>query len=136
MGQVVVTIAGRSFRLACDDGDEARLAALAESFDATVSQLRGSFGEIGDTRLAVMAGLLVTDKLQDAEAKAQRLKAQVSELQAALSLVQNSHVGQNDQVGKRLDTLSARLERLVGAARAEAKGDDEVRALPLTPRQP
>lgn len=112
MGQVVVTIAGRSFRLACEDGDEPRLASLAETFDATVMELRTSFGEVGDTRLAVMAGLVMTDKLNDAQAQLEQLNAKVSELQSAMTLMQSTNAGSNDQVRDRMDALSERLERV------------------------
>ncbi|MEM1285273.1 MAG: cell division protein ZapA [Pseudomonadota bacterium] len=113
MGQVVVTIAGRSFRLACEDGDEPRLASLAQTFDATVSELRTSFGEVGDTRLAVMAGLVMTDKLNDAQAQLDTLTAKVAELQSAMTLMQSTNVGSNDQLRERIDALADRLERTV-----------------------
>lgn len=111
MGQVVVTIAGRSFRLACEDGDEPRLSALAETFDATVSELRASFGEVGDTRLAVMAGLVMTDKLNDAQAQLERLNAKVAELQSAMTLVQSTNAGNHNQLRARIDALAQRLEQ-------------------------
>jgi len=116
MGQVVVTIAGRSFRLACEDGDEARLTALAQTFDATVDELRGSFGEVGDTRLAVMAGLVMTDKLGDAQTQIERLSAQVAELQAGLSLAQTSNAGTDDKVRQKVDELATRLEQITQSA--------------------
>ncbi|MFN3227177.1 MAG: cell division protein ZapA [Hyphomicrobiales bacterium] len=112
MGQVVVTIAGRSFRLACEDGDEARLTTLAQTFDATVNELRGSFGEVGDTRLAVMAGLVMTDKLGDAQSQIERLSAQIAELQASLSLAQNSNAGTDDKVRQKVEDLASRLEHI------------------------
>lgn len=111
MGQVVVTIAGRSFRLACEDGDEPRLTSLAQTFDATVSELRTSFGEVGDTRLAVMAGLVMTDKLNDAQAQLDTLTAKVTELQSAMTLMQSTNAGSNDQLRERIDAFADRLER-------------------------
>lgn len=112
MGQVVVTIAGRSFRLACEDGDEARLSALAQTFDRTVDELRGSFGEVGDTRLAVMAGLVMTDRLGEAEAKSEQLTAEIELLRADLATVATSKAGVDDQVRQKLDAMAARLEEI------------------------
>lgn len=114
MGQVVVTIAGRSFRLACEDGDEARLSSLAQTFDGTVDELRGSFGEVGDTRLAVMAGLVMTDRLGDAQSQIDALRGQVAELQASLNLVQSTNVGASDQVRAQVEAFAARLEQVAG----------------------
>ena len=58
MAQITVTINGKSFRMACDDGEEERLMGLAARFDGWINDLRGAFGEIGDQRLTVMAGIM------------------------------------------------------------------------------
>ena len=65
MAQVSVTINGRVYRMACDDGQEDHLARLGRDIDARIGQLRSAFGEIGDTRLAVMAAIMVADELSE-----------------------------------------------------------------------
>jgi cell division protein ZapA len=72
MNHVNVTINGKQYRMACEDGQEARLLQLAESFESRIQSLRGKFGEIGDARLTVMAALTVCDELSDAS---QRLRS-------------------------------------------------------------
>ena len=79
MAHVSVTINGRSFRMACDDGQEDHLLRLAAEVNGKVDQLKGAFGEIGDTRLTVMAAIMVADELADTR---RRLKAAEAELQA------------------------------------------------------
>ena len=69
MSQVNVTINGRQFRMACEDGQEGHLQQLAKDLDDRIVALRGQFGEIGDARLTVMAALTVCDELLDANAK-------------------------------------------------------------------
>ena len=66
MAQVIANIAGRQFRLACEDGQEEHLQALAKDIDQRVIDLRRKFGEIGDTRLTVMAALMLEDELVEA----------------------------------------------------------------------
>jgi len=66
MSHINVTINGRQYRMACEEGQEARLLQLAESFESRIGNLRGKFGEIGDGRLTVMAALTVCDELLDA----------------------------------------------------------------------
>ena len=66
MNHVNVTINGRQYRMACEEGQETRLLRLAESLESRIESLRGKFGEIGDARLTVMAALTVCDELQDA----------------------------------------------------------------------
>ena len=65
MSQVTVNIDGKAYRMACEDGQEEHLSELAERFDRYVSHLKSQFGEIGDLRLTVMAGILVMDELHE-----------------------------------------------------------------------
>ena len=65
MSQVSVTINGRQFRMACEDGQEGHLMNLARELDARIEGLRAKFGEIGDTRLTVMAALTIADELAE-----------------------------------------------------------------------
>jgi cell division protein ZapA len=79
MSHINVTINGRQYRMACEEGQEVRLLKLAESLEARVESLRGKFGEIGDARLTVMAALTVCDELLDAN---HRIRALEEELDA------------------------------------------------------
>jgi cell division protein ZapA len=55
MNHINVTINGRQYRMACEEGQEVQLLKLAESLESRIGTLRGKFGEIGDARLIVMA---------------------------------------------------------------------------------
>jgi cell division protein ZapA len=79
MSHINVTINGRQYRMACEEGQEVRLLKLAEGFEARIGSLRGKFGEIGDARLTVMAALTVCDELLDAN---NRIRALEDELVA------------------------------------------------------
>ena len=78
MSHINVTINGRQYRMACEEGQEVRLLKLAESLETRVGELRGKFGEIGDARLTVMAALTVCDELLDAN---QRILVMEEELE-------------------------------------------------------
>ena len=80
MPQVVVTIDGKTYRMACAEGEEPHLEALAERFDRTLSQLKEAFGAIGDRRLTVMTGISVMDQLVDAERKIAEQGARLDEI--------------------------------------------------------
>jgi len=80
MPEVNVEIDGKKFRMACEEGQEAHLLELAERFNRTVIQLKGSFGEIGDNRLVVMAGIAVLDELAEAEDRIEALKQDIADL--------------------------------------------------------
>src|SRR5262249_54412418 len=83
MTQVNATIAGRQFRLACQDGQEDHLQTLAKDIDQRIIDLRRKFGEIGDTRLTVMAALMLADDLAEALRKMRRFEEDIAALQNA-----------------------------------------------------
>lgn len=78
MAHVTVTIAGRAYRMACDDGQEEHLTRLGEEVDARIDQLRAAFGEIGDQRLSVMAAITIADELSEARRKIRALEQEVA----------------------------------------------------------
>lgn len=65
MGQVSVTLNHRTYRLACNDGEEARLTELARDVKARVENLAREFGQPGDDRILLMAAVLLADELMD-----------------------------------------------------------------------
>jgi cell division protein ZapA len=83
MSHINVTINGRQYRMACEEGQEVRLLKLAETLEARVTELRGKFGEIGDARLTVMAALTVCDELLDVTT---RLHTTEQELETARNM--------------------------------------------------
>src|SRR5579872_6168361 len=83
MTQVSVTINGRQFRMACEDGQEDHLMNLARDLDSRIEGLRTKFGEIGDTRLTVMAALTVADELSEVGLRIKELEQEFAALQDA-----------------------------------------------------
>lgn len=63
MGQVALTINERRYEIACGDGEEARLAELGAYVDAKVGELRRAVGQIPETKLLLMACVLIADEL-------------------------------------------------------------------------
>lgn len=80
MAQVTVMIDGKAYRMACEEGQEDHLTELAGGFDRYVSHLKGQFGEIGDLRLTVMAGIMVMDELSEMTRKLKALEAETEQL--------------------------------------------------------
>jgi cell division protein ZapA len=77
MAQVTVTIDGKQYRMACDEGQEEHLIGLAERFVRYVMHLKDSFGEIGDQRLTVMAGIMVMDELAELQKRVVGMESEV-----------------------------------------------------------
>jgi cell division protein ZapA len=105
MAQITVTINDRSFRMACDDGEEERLLGLAQRFDDSISSLRENFGEIGDQRLTVMAGIMVTDHLAEVERKLRAAEGRIEELGKAEASVEERLAAQEQRYLSRIEEL-------------------------------
>lgn len=116
MAQVTVTIDGKQYRMACDEGQEEHLIDLAQRFDRYVAHLKGAFGEIGDQRLTVMAGIMVMDELAELQKRVKGIEAEMATLRKtrddALSKADKSDAaitGAVSLLAGRLESLAARL---------------------------
>ncbi|MEA2841096.1 MAG: cell division protein ZapA [Methylobacteriaceae bacterium] len=112
MAQVVVTIAGRTYRMACDDGEEARLEHLARDFDTRIAGLRASFGEIGDQRIVVMAALTLADELAEAQRQMGELKERLAEADGAIRSREVQSTNKQDRLASALGEAAQRIERI------------------------
>jgi cell division protein ZapA len=83
VAQVNVSINSRQYRMACEDGQEDHLRQLAKDLDDRINTLRGKFGEIGDSRLVVMAALMIADDGAETGRKLRRLEQEMAALQDA-----------------------------------------------------
>src|SRR6476659_8946122 len=110
MSHVNVTIHGRQYRMACEDGQEDHLTRLAKDLDQRIEQLKGSFGAIGDMWLIVMAALTLGDELSEAAKRVRRLEEELTALQDAR--VASSERAQATQVAvaAALNAASERIE--------------------------
>ena len=110
MTQVTVTINGRQFRMACEDGEEPHLTQLAEDLDQRISRLRLRFGEIGDTRLTVMAALTLADEVAEAKEKLKRIEPEMTGLQEARALSSDRTRQTQAAVSAALNAAAERIE--------------------------
>lgn len=112
MAQVSVTINGRSFRMACDDGQEDHLLRLAAEVDGKVDQLKGAFGEIGDTRLTVMAAIMVADELAEARRRLKTVEGELAALRDSRAVMVEKAGERDAALAATLDEAAASIERL------------------------
>jgi cell division protein ZapA len=129
MSQVTVTINGRQFRMACEDGQESHLQGLAADFDQRIEKLRSNFGEIGDTRLTVMAALTVADELAETSERLRRLEPELAALQEArvvsahhAKATQAAIAAALNSAAERIETLTRRLNQTIGDEEGVAMG--------------
>lgn len=65
MAQINVDIAGKTYPLTCAEGDQDRLRKLAAYVDGKATELTGQLGHVSETRLLLMAAVLIADELHD-----------------------------------------------------------------------
>lgn len=104
MAQVTVSINGRAFDIACDDGQEERVTELSREIDRRITDLARSVGQVGDHRLLLMAGLLIADELSEARERAGRLEAELSRSDGDGELAQKL-----ERLASRVEAIAARL---------------------------
>jgi cell division protein ZapA len=111
MNHINVTINGRQYRMACEEGQEARLLNLAESFESRIQNLRGKFGEIGDARLTVMAALTACDELLDASYRIRSLEEELASLRDVRASAADRAKATQTAVANALNAASERIEK-------------------------
>ena len=113
MAQVTVSIDGKAYRMACEEGQEQHLIDLASRFDRYVGHLKGQFGEIGDLRITVMAGIMVMDEMTE-------LSRQVAALTAEVEVLRNNRDGTASARDERDQQLTAVVEEMTSRINALA----------------
>ncbi|WP_342151352.1 cell division protein ZapA [Methylorubrum sp. SB2] len=111
MPHVSVTIAGKSYRMACGEGEERHLEALAGDLDRRVADMRGAFGEIGDMRLHVMAALTLADELQEARRRIGEMERDAAR-----------EAGEQARLAAGVGVAAERIDRLARALSGHAAG--------------
>ena len=101
MSNVSLSIGGRSFTVACAEGEESHVLGLGTAIDNKLAAMGGMSGQ-SETRMLLFAALLLADELHEAEASPESAPKTASGSAADLSA----------QVAERLDALAARLENL------------------------
>lgn len=64
--EIELEIGGRSYAMACRDGEEARFGRLASIIDEKMKQATGAVGGLNEVRQFLFASLLLADELEDA----------------------------------------------------------------------
>ncbi len=104
MARVDISLGGRHYPIACDDGQEERVRRIAAYIDEKITSM-GSLGGATDTHVMVMASLMLGDELFDARSRLQKSAAENggAEDEAVATSI--------SQLASRLDSLAARLEQ-------------------------
>ncbi|HSP23723.1 MAG TPA: cell division protein ZapA [Saliniramus sp.] len=127
MAQVTVTIAGKSYRMACADGEEGHLEALGALYDGKITQMRDAFGEIGDMRLHVMAALMVADELTEAKGAINGLQSEIADLKTLVDSSDDKVNASEEQFARAILAAAERVERIARSLNTSGATGNETR---------
>ena len=91
MPEVNVTIGNRSFALACNEGEEPHLEAAAKLLNAEADTLQAQIGRVTESRMLLMSGLMLADKVKEIEWQARAKDERVKELEGLLRAAEARH---------------------------------------------
>ena len=128
MPEVRITIGGRQFEVACQDGEETYLHSAAKMLDDEAQVLSDQVGRMPEARMLLMAGLLLADKTAAVEDKINDVRAELAEREAELAGLRNATVEPErvevpvvpQAVTETLAELAARAESLAASVEEKA----------------
>ena len=83
MPNIIVTVGGRQFEVACQEGEESFLKVAAEVLDSEAKMLTDQAGSLSESRLLLMAGLMLADKTVALEEAAGSAKKKLEDARTA-----------------------------------------------------
>ena len=121
MAQVEIKIGGRTFEVACQDGEEHFLQTAAGMLDEEATHLSSQIGRMPEARMLLMAGLMLADKTAGLEDKVKEAADREAQLQARIDTLE-SQPQETREIPVVPPSVTETLSEL--AARAEALADE------------
>jgi cell division protein ZapA len=107
LAQVTVRVNGYAYTVGCEDGQEEHLVAMAAEVDSRIESIKAVSGNSGESRLLLLAALLMADELHD-------LKIEMDGLRSTAGRAPRAGRGDAD-MGKRIGKLAQRAEQIAAA---------------------
>ncbi len=127
MPDVKITVGGRSFEVACQEGEEHFLESAAAMLDNEARVLVEQIPHLTEARMLLMAGLMLADKtagmednLRIAEAKLAQAQEEIEALKASPEQVEVPVIP--EAVTDTLAEIAARAEAMAAAVEEKARG--------------
>ena len=113
--RVIVSINGQDYPMACQPGEEQKVAQLGKRLDEVVRKVSVDTGPIAESRLLVMAALIIADNLAELEEAGKGAASGKPASGEGGASAATDSVDAKALAG-RLEELAERLERLASGA--------------------
>ncbi|NQY61190.1 cell division protein ZapA [Cognatishimia sp.] len=129
MPEVDISIGGRNFEVACQEGEQHFLRSAAKMLDDEARVLTSQIGRIPEARMLLMSGLMLADKSAGMEDRMRELEAKVTEQEEELARLRSApaHIERVEvpvvpatmrdamaELAARAEALAAQVEEKVG----------------------
>ena len=118
MPQIEIKIGGRTFEVACQEGEEHFLHSAAAMLDEEATHLSSQIGRMPEPRMLLMAGLMLADKTAGLDDKVKEAETRMAQLQAKIDTLESQPQERIEvpvvppQVTETLSEIAARAEAL------------------------
>lgn len=100
--------------MACDEGQEDHLRLLGEDMEGVIQRLKTDFGDVGDQRIAVMAGIVMADRLFESERTRRGLEAEIVALKESRSMLMEQYQSTEEMLARSVKDLAERINVIAG----------------------
>lgn len=129
MPQVEIAIGGRTFEVACQEGEEHFLHTAAAMLNEEASHMSAQIGRMPEAKMLLMSGLMLADKTAGLEEKVKEAETRMAQLQARIDTLEGAPTQTERvevpvipseisnamaQIAARAEALAAEVERRVG----------------------
>ncbi len=131
MPEVVVSIGGREFEVACQAGEEHYLKTAASFLDTEASVLNSQIGRMPESRMLLMSGLMLADKTAGLEDQLRALNEKLASQETLIEEMRNQPKPEPQMVEvaiipqsvtDSMAELAARTEALAATVEEKAAG--------------
>ncbi|MTI01598.1 cell division protein ZapA [Roseibium sp. RKSG952] len=120
MPEVTIHIGGRGFEVSCQEGEEVFLQSAAKMLDDEAQVLSDQIGRMPESRMLLMAGLMLADKAAASEDRIKSVESKLAEVEAELTNLKNAPAPEPERVEVAVVPPSVTDTLAELAARAEA----------------
>lgn len=117
MPLINVLLNGRSYTIACDEGEQDHVRELGQFLDKRVRELASSAGQVGDARLLLMVGLMVADDLAESNGRLEEREREIAALKGEAPLLGADREKEN-RIAEILEHAASRMEAIAAKVAA------------------
>lgn len=115
MGEVNLSINGKSYAVACDNGQEGRVADLGRYVDGRLREIAGAGAANNDSHLFVLTAIVLADEIQELRESLRHLPGGIMkapEPQIISSEEERQIIEAIEHLAGRIDSVAERLQKI------------------------